>query len=137
MGLITFKVFYSAIDAHLTKSKLEDEGVDCILIDEISSSMYPVFTAAGGGIKLQIEEQNLQTATLILKDIEEQPYTDENNIPLICPNCQSTEILSGINSIKGIRGILAMISVFILGILMVPQKTVYKCRSCNNEFNIK
>ena len=137
MGLVTFKVFNSAMDAHLLKSKLEAEGIRCYLVNELSSTMHLAFLAGGGGIRLQIGEQHVDRAFEIVRKIQKQPHTDDNDIPLTCPNCKSTDIISGINSIKGIRGVLAMLSLFFFMILMIPQKAVYKCNSCNKEFNIK
>ena len=40
MNLITIKAFDESMQAHLVKSKLESEGIDCWLIDEQVSNLY-------------------------------------------------------------------------------------------------
>lgn len=134
MKQITLKVFHNAIDAHLLRSKLESEGIRSVIINEHSSSIYPINNNSNGGIRLQINETDRERAVLILEDIESANYTDDNGLPMVCPNCASTEIVSGVNSTKGIRGILAMVSLIFLGILTIKQKSVYKCNNCGTEF---
>ena len=51
MPPFTLKIFENPIDAHLLKTKLESEGIDCYLIDENTVSVMPLYNITVGGIK--------------------------------------------------------------------------------------
>jgi len=63
---ITVGTFLQSYEVHLAKTKLESEGIDVFLKDELSGQMYSA--AAVFGIKLQVEEHNVETALHILKE---------------------------------------------------------------------
>lgn len=64
--LITIRTFSSSIDSEMVRSYLESLGVNCYIKDEFINRAYvPNLT---GGIKLQVEEENLETAIALLKD---------------------------------------------------------------------
>jgi len=71
MKLITLKTFDYAIDAHLLKSRLEDEEIRCFLIDENINSLIYLYNIATGGIKLQVSSEDELRAIEILKEIDD------------------------------------------------------------------
>lgn len=68
MKWITLKVFDDTIAAHLLKSKLESEGISCVLLDEKSIGVQPFASIALGGIKLQVSELDWDEAVRIYQE---------------------------------------------------------------------
>lgn len=137
MALITFMTFNTAIDARILMARLESEGIECILFDEHTVGTNPLLNFAVGGIKLKIHEEDLQQATRIVKEINSTPYTDENDVEIACPHCNSTDIYSGFATMSDFRSVLAMVLAFICVVLPIHQSRAYKCKSCNAEFKLK
>jgi len=134
MKLVTLKIFDNPIEAHILKTKLESEEIQCYLFDENTVSINPLYNITVGGIKLKIDENNLSKAQKIINDIENKPFTDENEKVIVCPNCQSKNFYSGYKSMKGLRGVLSIIITFLFGVYPIYFKTVYKCKDCDTEF---
>lgn len=137
MGLITFKTFDNSIDAHILKIKLESEGITCFLFDENIVSVNPLYSNLVGGIKLKINEEDLVHAKNVVLELEETPYTTDDEQVIACPKCQSTRIESGHKSMKSVGAVLSAIASFLLFIFPIYRKDVYKCLDCGNEFDIK
>ena len=55
--------FLQLQQAHLAKIKLESEGINVFLQDELM-----LYSLAGGGITLQVEEENAENALRILSE---------------------------------------------------------------------
>ena len=115
-------------------SRLEHEGLNCYLQDENTVSVNPLFSQVVGGIKLKVEENDLALATSILKEIQDNPSTDESDNLIACPKCNSTDLIAGFKSMKSVKGVLSTIVSFLLLVLPLHYKSVYKCKECNFEF---
>ncbi|AEA44462.1 putative signal transducing protein [Fluviicola taffensis] len=137
MGLITFKTFDNSMDAHILKIKLESEGIVCFLFDEHIVSVNPLYSNLVGGIKLKINEEDLIHAKNIVLELEQTPYTTDDEKIIACPKCESKHIESGYKSMKSIGAVFSAITSFLLFIFPVYRKTVYKCLDCGNEFDLK
>ena len=68
MDFITIATFSNAIDAHIIKGRLENEGITCFLKDEHTVTANPMYEIAYGGIKLQVTNQDVDIAREILKE---------------------------------------------------------------------
>ena len=134
MTFVTIRAFENSIDAHILKSKLESEGIECYLFDDNIVSIMPFYNIIVGGIKLKINDSDLEKVNAILLEIEETPVINENNEILKCPNCGSTEVISGFKSFKSTKGILSLITSFLFAIYPIYFKTVHKCKVCDTEF---
>lgn len=66
MELITIATFSNVIDLHIIKGRLENEGIRCFIKDEYTITANPLYDIALGGIKLQVEEKDVDTARKIL-----------------------------------------------------------------------
>ena len=66
MSIITLKTFDSSIEAYLLKSKLESENIECFVIDENMITLNPLFANAVGGIKLNINDEDLKKAQAVI-----------------------------------------------------------------------
>lgn len=137
MGLITFKTFDNSIDAHILKIKLESEGITCFLFDEHMVSVNPLYSQLIGGIKLKINEEDLIHAKNIVLELEQTPYTTEDEQVIACPKCQSVRIESGYRSMRSVGAVISAIVSFLLVVFPLYRKSVYKCLDCGNEFSLK
>lgn len=137
MGLITFKTFDNSVDAHILKIKLESEGISCFLFDEHIVSVNPLYSNLVGGIKLKINEEDLPHANNVLYELEQTPYTTDDEQVISCPNCQSTHLESGYKSMRSVGAVISAIASFLLFIFPVYRKNVFKCLNCGHEFNLK
>ena len=137
MSLITIKTCNSAIDAHILQNTLEGEGIECILFDDNIVSVNPLYSYAVGGIKLKIHEEDKEKALAILTELAEKPFLDKNNEAISCPNCQSQKLYSNFNSMNDAKGVLAAITSVIFSAFPLYAKTVYRCKECDMEFEVK
>lgn len=134
MKLITIQTFDNPIDMHLLKSKLESQGIHCFIFDEHTVSINPLFSQGIGGIKLKIDEKDVDKATAILSEMQKDSSLDEEGKSVACPNCGSTDLYTNFRSMTGTKGILSMITMFLFVTFPFCYKNVYKCKSCGNEF---
>lgn len=137
MGLITFKTFDNSVDAHILKIKLESEGISCFLFDEHIVSVNPLYSNLVGGIKLKINEEDLPHAKNVVYELEQTPYTTDDEKIITCPKCQSTHLESGYKSMRSLGAVLSAIVSFLFFIFPLYRKNVYKCNDCGAEFNLK
>ncbi|MDG1331141.1 MAG: DUF2007 domain-containing protein [Crocinitomicaceae bacterium] len=137
MQLVTLRTFDTAIAAHILKNTLEGEGIVCHIFDENIMTLNPLMNVAVGGIRLQVNIEDLEKAKVIVAEIDGKPLTDEQDETIQCPNCESTELYIDFNSMKDPKGFLSMITSFILFTYPVYSKSVYKCKKCDTEFDKK
>ncbi|MBE6318595.1 MAG: DUF2007 domain-containing protein [Bacteroidales bacterium] len=64
--LVTIRVFSDNTQAHIAQGLLEDNGVKCVLNNEIMSSVYPLTFTSIGGIKLLVNCDSVEIAEKIL-----------------------------------------------------------------------
>ncbi|WP_456439060.1 DUF2007 domain-containing protein [Psychroserpens sp.] len=84
--------FPYSTEAQITKTKLEDEGISVILLDEKTVDSDPLISQAIGGVKLLVSNDDFEKALHIFNEI--RPYEiDVNENPIVCPSCNSNRIL--------------------------------------------
>jgi hypothetical protein len=125
MGLITFKTFDNSIDAHILKIKLESEGITCFLFDENIVTVNPLYSNLVGGIKLKINDEDLIHAKNIVLEVEQTPYTQDDETVISCPKCHSTHLQSGYKSMRSVGAIISAILSFLLFIFPFYRKDVH------------
>jgi hypothetical protein len=123
MELVTVKTFDNYFSANIILARLQQEGIHCYLRDENAATIYPVFTNAIGGIKLDVEINDAATAKGLLKHYEEE-YLQA----AICPECGANAFYTTERKIKGN---------FISNLLgrLFPgyneeTEIIYRCRIC-------
>lgn len=84
--------FEYSTEAHLYKSKLDNEGIKTMLMDESTVDTDPLVSQAIGGVKLFIHNNDLEKALNIYNKI--RTYKKDNNgNPISCVKCASNRIL--------------------------------------------
>ncbi len=66
---IFLATYESAMEAHVISTRLESEGIDCIIRDESPTWTQPIFSNQVRKPKLLVLESQLAAAQLILKEI--------------------------------------------------------------------
>lgn len=134
MDLRTIKTFDNAMETHLLKATLENEGIRCYIFDENIVSINPLFNQTVGGIKLKVESDDYDNANELINRIDNLKIINENGEIVKCPACESEDYYSGYKSMKGYKGIFSMIISFLFFIFPFYFKTVNKCKQCGEEF---
>ncbi len=65
---ITVQTFTLPSEAAILRARLEGEGIECFLQNELTLQVQPFYSNAVGGVQLQVREKDLEAALEILKD---------------------------------------------------------------------
>lgn len=131
----TVAVFQYSSEAQIIKGRLESDGIDVFLADNLTIDTDPLISNAIGGVKLKVRSTQVVEARQILDSI--QPYAlDDNGNALKCPNCQSTHI-ELFSTIKDLKSFFWFIFGFLFSSLPFYTKHNYKCEVCGTEFDLK
>ncbi|MCL7752278.1 DUF2007 domain-containing protein [Polaribacter sp. Z022] len=85
-------VFEYSTEAHVTKSKLDSENIQTMLMDEKTIDSDPLVSNAIGGVKLLVHKNDFEKAVKIYNEIR-MYQKDKNGNEINCPKCQSNRIL--------------------------------------------
>ncbi|MCI2229320.1 DUF2007 domain-containing protein [Polaribacter sp. MSW13] len=85
-------VFDYSTEAYVTKSKLDSEGFQTLLMDEKTIDTDPLVSNAIGGVKLLVHKNDFDKAAVIYNEIRTY-QKDKNGNAISCPACNSTRIL--------------------------------------------
>jgi len=80
---ITILTFTHPTQAHLAKAKLQSEGIEVLIRDELTAQVNNFFSSAIGGVKLQVQKKDAERAYEILKAsgyVEEEKHSQNNFI---------------------------------------------------------
>ena len=67
-NFITVKTFTYPHELAILRSRLESEGIECFVKDELTIETYPFYSNALGGLKLQVKQSDLKKTIQILKE---------------------------------------------------------------------
>ena len=134
--LITIATFSQPIEAHILKTKLESEEIECFIADENTVTMNWLYSNAIGGVKLQVKKSDSKRAIAIIQKKNEGKLTetklDKNNNDPHCPKCHSTNVYYEKFSRR-----FAFISWILLGVALPFIKRKWKCSECGYEWKAK
>jgi len=126
MDLVTVKTFDSYFVANIILGRLQAEGVECYLKDEVTVTIDPILTNAIGGIKLVVRKENATAVKQILDS-----YDAQYLLAATCPQCGEhafTYIAK-----PGVTNFLTAILTSIFASYAVAPNYVYQCGNCNYE----
>ncbi|NQU32368.1 MAG: DUF2007 domain-containing protein [Bacteroidetes bacterium] len=133
MELITIKESHYPADLLVLKSKLESEGIECFLKDELTSEILSHIPSMSA--KLQINSEDLAIVREIL--LETGDLKPEEITPT-CPNCGSGNVKIIFITKDSLQFIVSLLKS--LNIFYNPSKSnkpiKYNCLQCKYEFNI-
>ncbi|ULC59897.1 DUF2007 domain-containing protein [Flaviramulus sp. BrNp1-15] len=134
----TFKTvarFQYSTEAQIIKGRLEAEGIQVFLSDNLTIDTDPLVSNAIGGVKLKVLSHDALKAQHILDSIQNFSVDDEGN-PIQCPKCKSEKV-NLFSTITDFKSFIAFLFGFISGTLPFYAKDKFKCENCNYEFNTK
>ncbi len=73
MELVTVKIFNTEIEAELAKAYLESRNIESFTFGNVLANTYNIFNTTSGGVQLKVSEDNVEKATLLLRQ-----YFNEN-----------------------------------------------------------
>jgi ribosomal protein L37AE/L43A len=128
MNFIPIQTFGNYIDAHIMMGRMQEEGIECWSKDEnlVTLNAAP---NSGIGIKLMVGENQVETAMLILQQMEQ-----EKKNRFSCPQCYSHNIQFGSTLGKASNWLIA-IRGFLFKKFAVPADKTWHCSDCGAEFD--
>ncbi|MBS1596836.1 MAG: DUF2007 domain-containing protein [Bacteroidetes bacterium] len=76
MNYIQIRSFDNYINANIQLGMLQNEGINCHLMDEYIITLDPLLSPAIGGMKLMVYETQAQRAKELLEDVENHHRQD-------------------------------------------------------------
>ncbi|GAA4233744.1 hypothetical protein GCM10022291_11580 [Postechiella marina] len=134
----TFKTiarFQYSTEAQIIKGRLEAEGIQVFLSDNITIDTDPLVSHAIGGVKLKVLAQDALKAQHILESIKKYSV-DNNGNTINCPKCNSKNI-ELFSTIKDAKSLFWFIFGVLFSSLPFYTKHKYRCEACNTEFDLK
>lgn len=134
----TFKIiarFQYSTEAQIIKGRLEAEGIQVFLSDNLTIDTDPLVSNAIGGVKLKVLSTDALKAQHILESINKYSIDDEGNT-INCPNCKGCHV-ELFSTIKDAKSFFAFIFGVLFSALPFYTKHKYKCEDCKTEFDLK
>jgi len=128
-------------EAHMVKNYLEAEGFNVIITDELTVQVNNFYSGAIGGVKLLINETDIERAVPILQEggYLNKPEQEQRKISLVplkrtkdktvCPFCKSDNI-----SKKHKPHFMLVLFYLILFVFLPIFKSTYICHVCEKEW---
>jgi hypothetical protein len=126
MQTVTVKTFDNYFSANIILSRLQQEGIGCYLVDENTATIYPVLLNAIGGIKLAVDINDVDEATRLLKEYEEEYLRS-----VTCPKCSGNNII--LVSKPGTGNVVTAILTWLFSSYAVAPEKIYQCQDCGYE----
>ncbi|GAA3600356.1 DUF2007 domain-containing protein [Flavivirga amylovorans] len=131
----TIARFQYSSEAQIIKGRLEAEGIEVFLSDNLTIDTDPLVSNAIGGVKLKVLSRQALKAQHILDSIEKYSIDDEGHT-INCPNCKSEKV-ELFSTIKDAKSLFWFIFGFLFSSLPFYTKHKYKCEDCKTEFDLK
>jgi hypothetical protein len=131
----TVAVFQYSAEAQIIKGRLESDGIDVFLSDNLTIDTDPLVSNAIGGVKLKVLSHQVIEAKQILNSIQDYAIDDDGN-SIKCPNCKSTHV-ELFSTIKDLKSFFWFIFGFLFSTLPFYTKHKYRCEVCATEFDLK
>jgi hypothetical protein len=118
----------TAVEAYLIKGKLNNEGIECFITNENSSTLMPYYNhMLGFSVQVMIDEADLERARELVKD-----KLEPDNKAIICPYYGSDKIGLGLGKHKAMK----LFNIFATLLAFIPLgnlKPKYYCKQCKEE----
>lgn len=136
--LTTIKTFTYPHEAYVMRGRLESEGIQTFLKDEMTVQVYNFYSNAVGGVKLQVPAEDAEKALKILDSVEEpsREVTVFSKKELedtdVCPFCHSANI----SRMKKANW-LTLIPYLVVGFIFPVYRSTYICFECGKQWKVK
>ncbi len=124
--MITIATFSKPEEAHLLRMKLEAGGVDAYIQDENTVQMDWLLSNAIGGVRVQVGDEDLETAKEILSAPPANPIEAEGTE---CPDCSSLHTAP-----DELPRRMAFLSLLVLGFPFPFLRRRWRCADCGHTW---
>ncbi|GGD18875.1 putative signal transducing protein [Hyunsoonleella pacifica] len=131
----TIARFQYSTEAQIIKGRLEAEGIQVFLSDNLTIDTDPLVSNAIGGVKLKVLSVDALKAQHILESINKYSIDDNGNT-ISCPNCNGQHVLL-FSTIKDAKSFFAFIFGVLFSALPFYTRHKYRCEDCKTEFDLK
>lgn len=134
---VTIKTFTYPHEAYIIRGKLESEGIQTFLKDEMTVQVHNFYSNAIGGVKLQVLSEDKDRALSIIDNTKEIPdkavilSKEEIDGTDTCPFCHSENI-----SRKKKANWLTLIPYLIMGFIFPAYRKTHVCFDCGKEWKV-
>lgn len=123
--LVTIARFSFPFEAHIAKAQLESGGIPAFVADEHTINMNWLYSDALGGVRLQVQHEDVEQAKAVLAQDQSELLTEEQGYDAaVCPRCQST------NTQAFTQGKAPNFFLWIFIKLPLPIKQSIRCLDC-------
>ncbi len=117
--------FDNYIPANIILQRLQNEGIQCFLQDEMTVTIVPLYGQAAGGIKLAVAGNDVERAMELLASFDE-----DYRLSATCPKCGAQQINLVIKQEPS--NILTAIVTWAFGSYSAAKK-IYECDNCKHQ----
>ena len=128
MEFVELDAYTNYMEANIILGRLQEEGIECWLKDENTSTIMPIWNQATGGIRLMVAKGDVKRTRQLLNQ-----FRNEKKEKLCCPYCGSSNIELVSTPRKAINWLSALTTFFLGDYAMAVEKT-YHCFNCSKEF---
>ena len=127
--LVTVATFSRAEEAHVSKGKLQSEGIWSFVADEHIVTTNWLYSIAVGGVKLQVKESDAEKAYQFLQYRQGKVTRYVEHATENCPKCGSSDVHYATFSLRPL-----FISWLILGFPLPFLKRKWVCTKCGHKW---
>lgn len=125
--LVTIARFSFPYEAYIAKGQLESEGIPAFVADEHTINMNWFYSDALGGVRLQVQHEDVERAQAVLTQDQSEVLVEEKGYDAaVCPRCQSK------NTQAFTQGKAPNLLLWIFIKLPLPIKRSIRCSDCGN-----
>lgn len=129
MNFVQLRSYDNYLNANMQLSMLKEEGINCYIKDEYTITIDPLLSPAIGGMKLMVDELQIDSAKKILEE------SDKTFLQTVaCPNC-GQHALEQVVEIKNPSGFLQKLKFIVVNGQEQEIKKYYQCASCGFKFD--
>lgn len=97
--IVVYQTFTDPINANMVKGLLHSYGIECFLSDENTVTLNAMYSAAVGGVKLNVFEKDIDRINTIIEseNIRAVPAlaNEKDADKVVCPKCNSANASYG------------------------------------------
>ena len=123
---ITVASFSQPFEAHLARTRLESEGITCVVSDEYLVRVDWLLSNAIGGVKLMVPVWEAERAKDVLRPRPRlMVVADSQGEEMVCPRCHSDDVYYTRYS-RRVAGVFMLL----LGFLIPWRDRRWTCKQC-------
>ena len=134
--IVTLYSYYDPMLAHIVRGRLQANGIECYVADELSAGIRPYLIIAMGGVSLRVFKKDEARCREILATDNETTGTDQlepdSETSRICPFCGSHNVRYGAATEPVFHLSSLIVSLFFR--LPVYFRNAWHCFNCYRDF---